>query len=201
MQTLQVHELIQESIAKAMSYQEYLDLMAKLVAEGSSTFPTPSDDMAMYTKLNYKRMLRLNKTLTIAGRDKDFFESYNKKVTWLVLTESWCGDAAQIIPVLNKMASLNANIHLRLVLRDQNLELMDLCLTNGTRSIPKLLLLNTDYDIINTFGPRPEDALRLVDDFRQQYGKLTPDFKQYLQLWYNKDKGKSVIKEMIALLQ
>ncbi|GLB48442.1 thioredoxin family protein [Neptunitalea lumnitzerae] len=200
MQTLQVNSIIENSIAKAMSYEEYIALMAKLMAEGASTSTVPSEEMTLFTKLNYKRMIRLNKTIKIDGKYKEVVDAYKKKVTWLVLTESWCGDAAQILPVVNKIAEMSGNISLRLVLRDENIDLMDLCLTNGTRSIPKLLVIDEDYNIIDSFGPRPEAALNLVDDFREQYGKLTPEFKQYLQLWYNKDRGKSIVKDLLKLM-
>lgn len=200
MQTLQVNSIIENSIAKAMSYEEYIALMAKLMAEGASTSTVPSEEMTLFTKLNYKRMIRLNKTIKIDGKYKEVVDAYKKKVTWLVLTESWCGDAAQILPVVNKIAEMSGNISLRLVLRDENIDLMDLCLTNGTRSIPKLLVIDDNYNIIDSFGPRPEAALNLVDDFREQYGKLTPEFKQYLQLWYNKDRGKSIVKDLLKLM-
>ncbi|SFU28447.1 Thioredoxin [Pustulibacterium marinum] len=200
MQTLQVHTLLKESIAEGMSYDAYLSLVATLVAEGKSTSKIPSEEMSLFTKLNYKRMLRLNKTIKIDGRDEEVIASYSKKVTWLVLVESWCGDAAQILPIVYKVAALNKNITLKIILRDENLDVMDLCLTNGARSIPKLLVINEDYEIINDFGPRPEAALKLVDDFREQYGKLTPEFKQFLQLWYNKDRGKNTVKDLLQLM-
>lgn len=200
MQTLEVNTLIKESVEKGIDYEEYLALMAQLVLEGKSTSRIPSEDMSLFTRLNYKRMLRLNKTIKIDGKERDMITQYNRKVFWLVLTESWCGDAAQIIPVINKVAELNPNITLLLVLRDENTELMDLCLTNGTRSIPKLLVINDEYEINGSFGPRPEAASNLVDDFREQYGKLTPDFKQYMQIWYNKDRGKSIIKDLLQLM-
>lgn len=200
MQTMEKHTLLENSIACGIGYPEYLAMVAKLVAEGKSSSPTPSEEMSVYTKLNYKRMLRLDKTIRIDGKYAEIIKSYTRKVTWLVLTESWCGDAAQIIPIINKVALLNDNITLKIIFRDQNIDVMDLCLTNGTRSIPKLLVLDENYDIVNSFGPRPEAAVRLVDDYREQYGKLTPDFKQYLQLWYNKDRGKNTIKDLLQLM-
>ncbi|GLB52634.1 thioredoxin [Neptunitalea chrysea] len=199
MHTLQVNSIIENSIAQGMSYQEYLSLMAKLMADGASSSPVPSEEMTLFTKLNYKRMLRLNKTINIDGKYREIISTYDKKVTWLAITESWCGDAAQILPVVNKVVEVSNHITFRLVLRDENLDLMDLCLTNGTRSIPKILVVDEDYNIIDSFGPRPEAALNLVEDFREQYGKLTPDFKQYLQLWYNKDRGKSIVKDLLKL--
>ena len=121
--------------------------------------------------------------------------------TWLVITEGWCGDAAQNLPVINKLAEINTNIKLKLVLRDENLELMDLFLTNGGRSIPKLIALNKQNEVLFTWGPRPKVATKMVADYKEKHGSLDPQFKQDLQVWYNKDKGKSVQSDFIELLK
>jgi hypothetical protein len=106
------------------------------------------------------------------------------------------------MPVMNKVADLNDGIDFRVVLRDENEALMNQFLTNGGKSIPKLIMLdNTTGDIVNTFGPRPSEATKLVNDYKAEHGKLTPEFKEDLQQWYNKDKGQNAIKDLVALLR
>jgi len=124
------------------------------------------------------------------------------KQTWLVLTESWCGDAAHVVPVMNKVAELNDNIEFKVVLRDENEGLMDRFLTNGGKSIPKLIMVDTEtLTVLNTFGPRPAGATQLVMDYKEKHGEIKPELKEELQGWYNNDKGQSTITELIALMQ
>ena len=102
---------------------------------------------------------------------------------------------------MQKIAELSNGITLKVVLRDENLELMDAFLYNGGRSIPKLIALdNTTGKILGDWGPRPSIATQLVDDYKKEHGKLTPEFKQDLQVWYNKDKGQNTAQDLLGLL-
>ena len=105
----------------------------------------------------------------------------------------------QNLPILNKIASDTANIDLKIVLRDENLDLMDLFLTHGGRSIPKLITLDKDNNVLDFWGPRPTIAAKMVADYKEKNGALDPQFKQDLQVWYNKGKGKSVQKDFVNL--
>jgi thiol-disulfide isomerase/thioredoxin len=119
-----------------------------------------------------------------------------------VITESWCGDAAHVNPVINKVAEQNPNIDLKFVLRDENPELMDVFLTNGGRAIPKLIMIdNVSGEVTNTFGPRPSIVTQMVVDYKTEHGMLTPEFKEDLQLWYNKNKGQNIIEDLVSLLK
>jgi len=194
-------ELVQKGISKAMSYGEYRLLVDTLSAEGKSTGPQQTEILANYTALNQRRMKRLDKTLKIGEEEVRKINSLDKKVTWLVLTESWCGDAAQTMPMMNKVADLNKNISFKVILRDQNLEIMNRFLTNNTMGIPKLIMVeNATGDVIGTWGPRPKSATRLVKDYKKEHGALTPEFKEELQVWYNKDKGQGTLNDLMELL-
>ncbi|WP_291870602.1 thioredoxin family protein [Maribacter sp.] len=193
--------LIQESYNKAVSYEDYRSLLASLSAEGKATGPNESEELTEYTILNDKRMKRLDKTVKVSEENTNKIKSLGKKVTWLVLTESWCGDAAQIMPVMNKMAELTGNINFKVLQRDQNLELMSRFLTNGTLSIPKLIMVDSETnEVISEWGSRPSVATKMVENFKKEHGGLTPEFKQDLQVWYNKDKGQSTISDLVKLL-
>lgn len=194
-------EIIQQSLQNSMSYSEYKTLVKNLLSEGKSTGSQQTEDLTNYSLLNDKRMKRLDKTIKISEVTKNAFESASNKQKWIVITEGWCGDAAQNLPVINKLAELNKNIDLKLVLRDENLELMDLFLTNGGRAIPKLIVLNEENEVVSTWGPRPTTATRMVLDYKEKNGKLTPEFKKDLQVWYNKDKGIDVQKDFMEIIQ
>ena len=196
-----INEIISTSLENSMSYSEYRDLVEQLTEQNSTTGEQKTEALANYTALNDRRMRRWDKTIKISEEAKSKIEKASKKVTFLVLTESWCGDAAHIMPVINKVAELNENIDYKVVLRDENDELMNQFLTNGGKSIPKLIAIdNTTQEVINTFGPRPSTATKLVNDYKAEHGKLTPEFKEDLQRWYNKDKGQSTIEDLIDLI-
>lgn len=193
-------EIIENSLKKAMSYKQYRLLVSKLIEEGKSTGDTQTEDLLSYSVLNDKRMSRLDKTIEISEEIKNKVKAVEKEQTWLVLTEGWCGDAAQNVPVINKIAEENSNINLQLVLRDENLELMDEFLTNGGRSIPKLIALDENHNVIGTWGPRPTEATVMVEEYKEKNGKLDAEFKKDLQIWYNKNKGKNTEQDLISLL-
>ena len=146
-------------------------------------------------------MKRQDKAARVSEEGLQQIENYKKNVTWLLLTESWCGDAAQTMPMINKVAELSNTIDFKVALRDEHDELMNRFLTNGNKSIPKLIAIDNDTQkVIGDWGPRPSTATTLVDEYKQQYGTLTPEFKQDLQVWYNKDKGQDTLKDLLKLL-
>jgi hypothetical protein len=193
-------KIIENSLQKAISYTGYRNLVRNLLTEGKSTGPEQSKDLTNYSTLNDRRMKRLDKTIKISKDTIQEFKKVKQPQTWLVLTEGWCGDAAQNLPILNKIASGTANIDFKIVLRDENLDLMDLFLTNRGRSIPKLVALDKDNNVLYLWGPRPAIATKMVVAYKEKNGALDPQFKQDLQVWYNKDKGKSVQEDFVNLV-
>ncbi len=193
--------ILKTSLENTISYQEYRDLVKNLLVENKSTGPNQSEELTNYSLLNDRRMKRLDKTIKISAETTQEIKIINEPQTWLLITEGWCGDAAQNLPVINKMAEINENINLKIVLRDENLELMDLFLTNGGRAIPKLIALDKDNNVINTWGPRPTVATKMVADYKAEHGSLDAKFKEDLQVWYNKDKGQSTQEDFVSLIK
>ena len=199
--TLIENNIISDSLKNSMTYAEYRELVIKLVEEKSTTGNDKSEAMVEYTQLNDRRMRRWDKTGKVAEDLKMKLENFNKKVTWLVISESWCGDAAHIMPIINKAAELNNNINYKIVLRDENDALMNQFLTNGGKAIPKLIMLDSQTnEVLNTFGPRPVVATNMVKAYKEEHGVITPEFKEGLQRWYNKDKGQSIVEDLVSLL-
>ncbi|GGK23099.1 thioredoxin [Yeosuana aromativorans] len=195
-----MNTIIKDSLQRSMSYSAYRNLVKQLVAEKSNTGIEKNEDLANYTLLNDKRMNRWDKTLKLSEEALTKLLQFNENISWLVITESWCGDAAHIVPVLNKIAEA-ININFRVVLRDDNLELMDMFLTNGARAVPKMIMTdNLTGDVINTYGPRPNKATQMVQEYKAKYGAITPEFKEDLQVWYNKDKGQNIIQDVTEIL-
>jgi len=191
---------IEEGLQKAISYTSYRKLISDLIASGKSSGPIQSEDLLNYSKLNDRRMTRLDKTIQLSHETLLALKKNDKPITWLVLTEGWCGDAAQTLPVINKIADESDLITLKIIFRDEHEELMSHFLTNGGKSIPKLLVLNSENDVLNTWGPRPNIATKMVQDYKNTHGQLDAAFKQELQVWYNKDKGVNIQENMVGLL-
>lgn len=195
-----VKNMIQGGIENGMDYIEYVNMLNTLVAKGKTTGPEQSEQRIANTKLNASRIRRIDKTVSIAGDQLKVFQNISEKQVWLVLLESWCSDGAQAIPVFNKVAKSTPNIELKIIMRDENPKLMDCFLTNGTRSIPKLLVSNEEGDLLHIWGPRPEVAAKMVEAYKEQNGKVDEKFKKELQIWYNKDGGKTIVDELIRMV-
>ena len=193
--------LIQQRLATSYSYQEYRKLVSDLVAEGKSTGPNQTEDLTHFSMLNVKRMDRLDKKIELSEDTILRLQKLDKKQLWLVLTEGWCGDAAQNLPVIEKMAKQSSHIELRLILRDENPEVMNLFLTNGAQAIPKLISFDEEFNVLFTWGARPSIATQMVTDYKAKHGKLDPEFKKNLQVWYNKDKGGNLQSDFVALIE
>ena len=196
-----IKDIIATSLDQSMTYEAYRTLVQELVENQSTTGHEKTEALVNYTMLNDRRMKRWDKTVKLSDEFKSKIESYDKPVTWLVITESWCGDASPSLPVMNKIIEANPNFDVKIVLRDEHEDLMDRFLTKGARSIPKLLVLEgEDGTVVGTWGPRPSKATAMVKAYKEAHGVLTPEFKQELQVWYNKDKGKNTAEDLLGLL-
>lgn len=192
---------ITKSLLNSHSYTEYRNIVTNLLAEGKATGPLQSDSLTHYTLLNETRMNRLEKTITITEENIQKIKALRKNYLFLVISEGWCGDAAQLLPVFTKMTALSDRIELKIVLRDENEELMNLFLTNGTKSIPKLIIIDKEtMEVMGNFGPRPKEAAALVKNYKNKYGVIDETIKTELQLWYLKDKGIATQNEVMDIL-
>ncbi len=193
--------ITRELLDQAMSYESYRELIDELLAKDQTTGPNQSETMVNYGRLNQKRMKKWDKIGKISPELHELLQDVKKPTTWLVLTEGWCGDAAQNLPLINKMAQSNSQIELKLILRDENLEVMDEFLTEGGRSIPKLIALDSEtLTVLGTWGPRPEPMQRLVMENRATKAKTYGELNEEMHLWYARDRGMTLQNEILAIL-
>jgi hypothetical protein len=193
--------IIQSALQNSHSYTEYRNIVSKLIREGKSTGNEQSADLLHYSELNEIRMKRLEKTLKLDAEVEKTLQNITSKQTWLIISEGWCGDAAQILPIIKLMSDASEKIDLKIVLRDENEVLMNQFLTNGSKSIPKLLILDENSNVINHWGPRPEAAKNLIINYKTNHGIVDETAKIALQKWYLDDKGISIMKEIVGILQ
>jgi hypothetical protein len=183
-----------------MDLAQYTALFEQVVQQGRTTGANQSPDYVAYTKLNLARSRRVEKTTKLRPELLDALHSTAPQ-TWLVLTEAWCGDAAQCVGVLAAAAQAAPDIEFKLLLRDEHPDLMDLYLTNGGRSIPKLIAFDqTDHREHFTWGPRPQEAQELVLALRERHGDDWKAAADELHRWYHADATQSTQRELLALL-
>lgn len=190
-----------DAVKRFYTYDEFLQLMEILVAEGKTTGPTQSESLIFYTKLNLQRLLRWDKTFQLIEPLAIKVKMVKPQVWW-VITEAWCGDAAQTLPGINKMAlASGGNITLRIIMRDENLSIMDHYLTNGGRSIPKLIAFDKEGNELFTWGPRPAFVQKMMIDWKANPGtKTLEELEKDMHTWYAKDKGQSYQQEFLEIL-
>ncbi|MBT8282565.1 MAG: thioredoxin family protein [Muriicola sp.] len=192
---------LKEVIREAMTYDEFRELVSDLAKEYGTTGPEQTEAYKNYTELNHRRMKRWDKTLKVSETYKNKIEDYSGQVIWLVITESWCGDAAPTLPVMNRISNINNNIELRIILRSEYPQIMDMFLTDGKRSIPKLAVLDAEnLEVLGSWGPLPSKAGLMAAEYKTKHGSLTAAFKEDLQQWFNADKGMDTLKDLTQLL-
>ncbi len=178
---------------------DYYQFVQKLAEENKTTGDNQSESMIHYTQMNAKRMKRWMKTAQIDPVVESKIKGIKEPQKWIILTEAWCGDAAHSFMFFKKMADLNDNITLEWKLRDENLELMDQHLTNGGRSIPKVIVQDKEGNDLFDWGPRPahiQAAYTKMKNEGMEYGDISIE----LQKMYNADKGQTTQREFAALL-
>ncbi len=192
-------EIIKASLDRSVSSIEYENLLQSYAKDGK-TSGADKEDLIYYTKLNAQRSRRIHKTIAVQAELAKQVSTLAKQ-TWLLITETWCGDAANSVPVIAKLAEENPNVDLRIVLRDENIELMDQFLTRGGRSIPKLIALDQELKVLFDWGPRPQEAQKLYWDWRESENRSPySEFHVVLQKWYNDDKASLIQGELLEKL-
>lgn len=188
----------------ALTYNQYRELVNQLIAIGKTTGINQSEKLVEFTKLNIQRMNRLDKTIQLSEQEVNSLTKNTKSLKWLLIGDAWCGDCAQIIPVVNKIAeAVKNNIEFRIVSRDTYPELIETYLTNGAKAIPKLLVIDKETnEVVCSWGPRPKPAQEIMLNWKENKDTITwEDFEKNLHLWYTRDKGLTIINEFITLIE
>ncbi len=190
-----------EIINEALDYDEYRQMIDELLEQNKTTGDNHSEEMVHYTKMNVQRMNRLDKRVELADSLVEELNELDQDWIWLVLTEAWCGDAAQNIPPIVKIADESDSIDIKFILRDEHLDIMDEYLTNGGRSIPKLICLDAEtFEEIGTWGPRPEVAQEKAMEWKNQESISKEKWAKKLHKWYAKNKTQELQSEFAELI-
>ncbi len=192
--------MIFNNAQRYFSYREFLAYAAEEVALNESNPERTADPKyAHYTKLNFQRMKRWDKTFVPNAQIVEQIKAEAPR-EWWVITEAWCGDSAQNLPVIAALAEA-AGIPLRIVLRDENPEIIAQYLTNGTKSIPILVGFDEEKQQLFRWGPRPAAAQSLMEDWKANpAGRDFEAFELEMHRWYTENKGKDTQAELSELL-
>lgn len=118
----------------------------------------------------------------------------------LVLNEDWCGDAVNTLPYIARLAEQAPNVELRVLGRDANPDLMDAHLTNGSRSIPLVIVLDEQFEERGWWGPRPAELQAWVLGPAGQALEKAERYRE-VRRWYARDKGVTTLTELVMLIE
>ncbi len=195
---------LENLVNQSRSYSEYRKVVDGLILEGKTTGFTQSDKLLEFTKLNVQRMNRLDKTIQLSEQAIAKIQNNSSTYVWLLIGDAWCGDCAQIIPVINKVAEAsNDKISFKIISRDTFPDLISSYQTNGANAIPKLLIMEPEsLEVICTWGPRPKPAQEIMLNWKANKDSITwEDFEKDLHLWYARDRGNTIINELVELTE
>lgn len=192
-----------EVVNKGLSYAGFRSLTEKLVEQRKTTGANQSEAYLEYTRLNHQRMNRWDKTLKISSEMAELVQSITEPQVWIVITEAWCGDGAQSIPYMAKLASLNSVIDFRIIMRNEYPDVMDAYLTHGARSIPKLVAMTVDLSCeLFTWGPKPNFLIEKYKAYKHDSkGVAYQEYSAEVHLWYAKNKNQDLEQELFPLIQ
>jgi hypothetical protein len=187
---------------KTYSYDEYMSLMESYSKLDVTSGNDQSSEKINYTKINLTRMKRWNKTIVLTPELINQIKEIKSPQCWTVITEAWCGDGAQNIPALAKIAQESeGKINLQLVFRDDNPTFMNQYLTNGGQAIPKLIARDDSGKDLFCWGPRPEHAINIMRNWKANPMNITKsEIEVTLHAWYAQNKQHDLMREIRDLL-
>ncbi len=187
-----------ERARRGLTPEQYEGLMAERAAADPADAAPDEAEKIEFTKLNLHRSRRIARTWRPSGELVAAVKALGGPQVWLALTEPWCGDSAQCLPHFTILAGLRPDLDMRLLLRDDNPEVMDRFLTDGKRSIPIVIGLDDGGRELWRWGPRPAAAQAVFDEAKAE-GLEKPEILERLHLFYGRDRGRAMEAELLGL--
>ena len=183
-----------------MNFEAYHRLFDTILNNPAPAAPYDNPDYFNYTKLNASRSRRWLKNGVLSEELKTVLKAIDRPMKWIVITEPWCGDASHIVPFIHLMSQENPLIEAEYELRDQEPFRINDYLTNGSKSIPKLVIRDAEGNDLAVWGPRPEGCQELYDRLKKENADFET-LKIELQQWYNNNEGKEIQEELMVILK
>lgn len=180
----------------AITFEEYIRIAKQRLENPSNQ---QEADYKQYYELGLQRIDRTLKKYVADEEQINLLNARNFDGKILIISEAWCGDASATVPALVKF--FEGHNEVRIFLRDSDTSLIDQFLTDGTQSIPKVLILDSDFNVKNSWGPRPKFGKELLMKFKADPEAYPREqFYNDLQIYYAKNRGKDAIQEIVELL-
>jgi hypothetical protein len=190
----------QSKIINQVDWTAYINTFDEILNSPVPQAPYDNPAYLDYLKLNRSRQKRWIKTGQIQEKLKQAISTIKTPQKWYLITEPWCGDAAHSVPFIKLAADLNPLISLKIVWRDTPPLMIEDYLTNGGKSVPKLVIRDNEEKDLANWGPRPVECQKIYLDLKEKEADFE-EVKITLQSWYNKDKGQSLQDEMVELIE
>ncbi len=184
-----------------MNANQYIAQFEEILQGKNKQSPYDSEAYVNYVKMNQARIKRWTKKGKLIEPLANKVKHIDEEMHWLLITEPWCGDAAHSHAFISKLAELNPLISLTVQNRDAAESEIDNYLTNGSKSIPILVVRDAVKNDLFVWGPRPGEAQDMVMSHKTDTSISPDDKKKDLQIWYNKDRGVMMQKELFELFQ
>ena len=196
------HSVTRELLSNAYTYESYRKMIDDNMAQGKTTGTNHSPEMLNYTKLNLRRMNRIDKTTIINDELMAELKKPGRKLIWMMIAEAWCGDVSMNLPVIAKIAGLSEDIDFRIIIRDENPDVMNAYLTNGGKAIPILVCYDAEtLEELGRWGPRPAPVQKLIKELAANPDVPKAERTKRSMLWYAEDRTKTIQKEFLELIK
>lgn len=185
-------------VEEGLTYRQYRSELDELLSR--STESEEERRMRPYVSNNVRLMEGFDSAYRLGDALREAMAAAPPSI-WLVLTEGWCGDAAYCAPLFALAEScLPDKVTLRFLFRDRHPRLMDAHLTDGGRSIPKLICLDRSLNELWTWGPRPSVLYTMVKSWRNE-GMTLKELIPLVHDWYISDGTLTMQQELSTLFR
>lgn len=183
---------------EGLNYENYIEVTEDAL-ESEIEIDDPKE-LVQYYAINLQRMRRIHKTFKFNKAQQRRIDANELDFKFLIISEGWCGDASQIVPVVDRLAEA-LKVECKFVLRDEHLDLMENYKTNNALSIPIIIGVDSEGEELFRFGPRTERGMELLTNFKDNPDRISKEeFHENLQRYYNDNKGEDVINELLDLI-
>jgi hypothetical protein len=185
-----------------MTFQEYSDYFKTIIGKPAAEQLPPynREEYLEYTRHNWEQMNRwITETGELAAPLKKALENIKAPQRWIVITEPWCGDAAHNVPFIEMASRINPLVTISYELRDAEPYRINQYLTNGGKSIPKLVIKTPDGKDLAQWGPRPADCQKIYSALASEKASFDT-IKTTILNWYDHNKGRDIQEELSQML-
>ncbi|GAB5521186.1 MAG: hypothetical protein RhofKO_34370 [Rhodothermales bacterium] len=191
---------VSDAFNEALTYDEFVAQWRAHLAIPKKELDKKGRIYQFYALYNQGRTTNVTEAFAPSKAIEAAIGQVKRPMHWFVLTEDWCVDSAFALPMIVKLAALSKHITLKILPRDANLDMMDRYLTDGARSIPKLIAFDPSTgEEVFQWGPRPAGLHKAREAWKAD-GVEGKELSKRGADWYEEGGWRQVEDELLALL-